>query len=137
LARLPIPEQGTVLTHFIVSGDVARSRAFYVDVLGGEAVKEGEPSIVQLANSWIIINVGGGPTEDKPEVVLEAPVDPNRVTAFLNLRVADIHALYEEWTSRGAEFLTPPMQRATEIRCFLRDPDRHLIEVGQWTTPPG
>jgi catechol 2,3-dioxygenase-like lactoylglutathione lyase family enzyme len=137
LAELPIPEQGIFVTHFIVSADVARSRAFYVDVLGGEAVKEGEPSIVQLANSWVIINVGGGPTEDKPEVFLEAPSEPNRVQSFLNLRVADIHALYEEWSARGAEFLTPPMQRATEIRCYLRDPDGHLIEVGQWTQAPG
>ena len=119
------------------SGDVARSRAFYVDVLGGEALTEGEPSIVQLANSWIIINVGGGPTDDKPDVALAPPSDPNRVSAFLNLRVADIHALYEQWTSRGAEFLTPPLQRATEIRCYLRDPDGHLIEVGQWTKRPG
>ena len=137
MAALPIPDRGIVVTHFIVSADVARSRAFYVDVLGGEAVKEGEPSIVQLANSWIIINVGGGPTEDKPEVVLEPPSDRNRVQNFLNLRVADIHALYEQWGAQGAEFLTPPVQRATEIRCYMRDPDGHLIEVGQWTKPPG
>jgi hypothetical protein len=70
-------------------------------------------------------------------VVLEAPTDANRVESFLNLRVADIQALYEKWSARGAEFLTPPMQRATEIRCYMRDPDGHLIEVGQWTTPPG
>ena len=82
-----------MLTHFIVSADVPRSAAFYTDVLGGEVVMEGEPTIVQLANGWVIINVGGGPTEDKPEVVLEAPTEPNRVSAFLNIRVADIQAL--------------------------------------------
>jgi catechol 2,3-dioxygenase-like lactoylglutathione lyase family enzyme len=75
--------------------------------------------------------VGGGPTADKPEVVLESPQDPNRVDAFLNIRVADIQACYEEWSSKGAEFLTPPKQRETEIRCYMRDPDGHLIEVGQ------
>jgi catechol 2,3-dioxygenase-like lactoylglutathione lyase family enzyme len=133
MASLPAPDQPITVTHFIVSDDVARSRAFYADVLGAEVVREGEPSILQLANSWIIINVGGGPTEDKPEVVLETPADLNRVSAFLNLRVADVHSLYEEWSARGADFLTPPMQRATEIRCYLRDPDGHLIEVGQWT----
>jgi catechol 2,3-dioxygenase-like lactoylglutathione lyase family enzyme len=137
MASLPSAEQPIAVTHFIVSDDVARSRAFYADVLGAEVVREGEPSILQFANSWIIINVGGGPTEDKPDVVLEAPTDPNRVSAFLNLRVADIHSLHEEWSARGAEFLTRPMQRATEIRCYLRDPDGHLIEVGQWTPPPG
>jgi catechol 2,3-dioxygenase-like lactoylglutathione lyase family enzyme len=137
MAELPVPSEGIALTHFIVTEDVERSRDFYAGVLGGEVVLEGEPSIVQLANSWVIINVGGGPTEDKPEVVLEAPSDPNRVSAFLNIRVADIQKLYEEWSSRGAEFLTPPMQRETEIRCYIRDPDGHLIEVGQTTASPG
>jgi catechol 2,3-dioxygenase-like lactoylglutathione lyase family enzyme len=133
MGELPAPDEGIALTHFIVAQDVERSCAFYVDVLGGEAVLEGEPSIVQLANSWIIINVGGGPTEDKPEVILETPADPNRISSFLNIRVADIHAVYEEWGSRGAEFLTPPVQHASEIRCYIRDPDGHLIEVGQTT----
>ena len=133
MADLPIPDQGILLTHFIVSADVERSRRFYTDVLGGETVRAGEPSFVALANSWIIINVGGGPTDDKPTVTLETPPDPDRTSSFLNIRVADIHAIYDEWSARGAQFLTPPEQRATEIRCYLRDPDGHLIEVGQTT----
>jgi len=136
MAELPAPAEGISLTHFIVSADVSRSAAFYTDVLGGEIVMEGEPTIVQLANSWVIINVGGGPTDDKPEVVLETPSDPNRVSAFLNIRVADIKACYEEWGSKGAEFLTEPKQHQSEIRCYMRDPDGHLIEVGQSTTAP-
>jgi catechol 2,3-dioxygenase-like lactoylglutathione lyase family enzyme len=136
MPELPVPDQGILLTHFIVSNDVERSRRFYTEVLGGEAVMEGEPSIVKLANSWIIINVGGGPTEDKPTVVLETPPDPDRTSAFLNIRVADIQSVYDDWSSRGAEFLTPPQQRATEIRCYIRDPDGHLIEVGQTTGRP-
>jgi catechol 2,3-dioxygenase-like lactoylglutathione lyase family enzyme len=131
MAERPNPSQGILLTHFIVVDDVERSRAFYADVLGGETVREGEPSIVQLANSWIIINVGGGPTIDKPEVILESPPDPNRSSSFLNVRVADVHAIYEEWRSRGAEFITPPKDLGSEIRCYVRDPDEHLIEVGQ------
>jgi catechol 2,3-dioxygenase-like lactoylglutathione lyase family enzyme len=119
------------LTHFIVSDDVERSRRFYTEVLGGESVSSGEPSFVALANSWIIINVGGGPTEDKPTVRLETPPDPDRVSSFLNIRVADIEAVYAAWSARGAEFLTPPQDRGAEIRCYLRDPDGHLIEVGQ------
>jgi catechol 2,3-dioxygenase-like lactoylglutathione lyase family enzyme len=125
-----------VLTHFVVSADVERSRRFYTEVLGGEAVRTGEPTYVALANSWIIINVGGGPTDDKPTVVLEPPPDRDRTSSFLNIRVADIEALYAEWSARGAEFLTPPKQHETEIRCYLRDPDGHLIEVGQTTRPP-
>jgi catechol 2,3-dioxygenase-like lactoylglutathione lyase family enzyme len=134
MAEFPAPKEGIVLTHFIVSSDVERSRRFYTDVLGGETVRAGEPSFVQLANSWIIINVGGGPTEDKPTVILETPPDPDRTSAFLNIRVADIASVYAEWSARGADFITPPQDRGAEIRCYIRDPDGHLIEVGQ-TSP--
>jgi catechol 2,3-dioxygenase-like lactoylglutathione lyase family enzyme len=131
IAAFPLPEQGILLTHFIVVEDVGRSARFYTDVLGGELVMEGEPSIVALSNGWIIINVGGGPTEDKPTVTVEPPRDPDRVSSFLNIRVADIEAIHAEWSARGADFLTPPQDREREIRCYLRDPDGHLIEVGQ------
>src|SRR6266567_4693437 len=83
-----------VLAHFIVSDDVERSRRFYTEVLGGKAVISGElndeVTYVALANSWIIINLGGGPTDDKPAVTLETPRNPDRVSSFLNIRVADI-----------------------------------------------
>jgi catechol 2,3-dioxygenase-like lactoylglutathione lyase family enzyme len=131
MTEFPVPQEGIVVTHFIVSADVERSRRFYADVLGGETVRTGEPSAVALANSWIIINVGGGPTEDKSTVTLETPPDPDRVSSFLNIRVADIQAVYAEWSARGADFLTPPQKRKTEYRCYIRDPDGHLIEVGQ------
>ena len=120
-------------SHFIVAADVARARDFYADVLGGEVVMDGEPTIVKLANSLVIINVGGGPTGDKPDVVLEPPTNPARVNAFLNIRVADIDAVYDRWSSKGAVFLTPPTDRGAELRCYMRDPDGHLIEVGQST----
>lgn len=133
MAHLPVPAEGIILTHFIVSDDVERSRRFYTEVLGGESVRAGEPSFVALANSWIIINSGGGPTDDKPTVTLETPKDPDRTSSFLNIRVADIAAVYEQWSALGAQFLTPPKRHETEIRCYIRDPDGHLIEVGQST----
>jgi catechol 2,3-dioxygenase-like lactoylglutathione lyase family enzyme len=133
MAEFPAPKDGIVLTHFIVSADVERSRRFYTDVLGGETLLQGEPTIVALANSWIIINTGGPPTDDKPTVTLQSPPDPDRVSSFLNIRVADIHAIYEQWSARGAQFLTPPTDRGRELRCYMRDPDGHLIEVGQTT----
>ena len=96
-----------------------------------------EPTNIALANSFIVINGGGGPTDDKPTVTLETPSDPDRVSSFLNIRVADIHAVYAEWSARGAQFLTPPKQHQYEIRCYIRDPDGHIIEVGQTTDPHG
>jgi len=129
-----------VLTHFIVANDIERSRRFYTDVLGGKVVFSGpggEPTNVALANSWIVINGGGGPTDDKPTVILETPRDPDRVSSFLNIRVKDIDAVYAEWSARGANFLTPPKQHPYEKRCYIRDPDGHLIELGQTTDPQG
>jgi catechol 2,3-dioxygenase-like lactoylglutathione lyase family enzyme len=136
MAEFPAPSDGIVLTHFIVSADVERSRRFYTDVLGGETLLQGPPAIVALANSWIIINAGGPPTDDKPTVTLQAPGDPDHVSSFLNIRVADIHRVYEQWSARGAQFLTPPTDRGRELRCYIRDPDGHLIEVGQTTGLP-
>jgi len=121
------------LAFFITSNDVERSRRFYTEVLGGKTIRSGEPTYVALANSWIIINVGGGPTDDKPEVTLETPRDPDLASSFLNIRVSDIHAVHAQWSARGAKFLTSPKQHETEIRCYLRDPDGYLIGVGQYT----
>ena len=127
----PAPSEGFVVTHFITSRDLRRSTAFYRDVFGGKIVQEGEPCVVKLANSWILINLGGGPTPDKPEVFLEAPTDPRKASSFVNLRVADIQQCYRDWKAKGAQFITPPQDRETEIRCYIRDPDGYLIEVGQ------
>ncbi|GAA5214142.1 MULTISPECIES: VOC family protein [Streptomyces] len=130
---LPAPESGLLLTHFLTVADVPRSRAFYSDVLGGEVVLAENPCIVKLANSWLIMNPGGGPTPDKPDVTLRPPADPGTATSFLNIRVADIERCYREWSALGAEFLTEPIDRKAELRCYLRDPDGYLIEVGQAT----
>jgi catechol 2,3-dioxygenase-like lactoylglutathione lyase family enzyme len=136
MADAPVPSEGILLTHFIVSNDVERSRRFYTEVLGGETVLQGEPSIVALANGWVTISPGGEPTEDKPTVTLEPPSDPDHASSFLNIRVADIGAVYDDWSARGAEFVTPPLDRGSEIRCYMRDPDSHLIEVGQLVVRP-
>ncbi|MGH3480108.1 MAG: VOC family protein [Jiangellaceae bacterium] len=131
--EFPAPAEGFVLTHFLVVADQDRSRRWYEAVLGAKTVLERDPVIMKVANSWIILNVGGGPTEDKPHVTLVTPSDPHRTSAFLNIRVADIAAAYRDWRAAGAEFLTEPQDRGAEIRCYMRDPDGHLIEVGQST----
>jgi catechol 2,3-dioxygenase-like lactoylglutathione lyase family enzyme len=130
----PIAQEGFFVTHFLTVRDQAKSREFYVRILGGEVVKPENPCYVKVANSWIILNSGGGPTPDKPEVFLEAPRDLNTVNSFLNLRVADIWACYSQWKAKGAYFLTEPLDNhGKELRCYMRDPDGYLIEVGQYT----
>jgi catechol 2,3-dioxygenase-like lactoylglutathione lyase family enzyme len=131
--NLPAPAEGIVVTHFLVVRNVADSRAFYADVLGGEVVIEENPCMVKLANSWIIMNPGGPGTPDKADVELVPNDAGNQVSSFLNLRVADIEACYRDWSAKGAEFLTEPIDRGAEIRCYMRDPDGFLIEVGQST----
>ena len=133
----PAPRSGFVVTHFLVVSDQDRSRDFYRSVFGATVVLERDPVIMRMANSWLILNAGGGPTDDKPSVTLAPPSDPDHASAFLNLRVADIAAAYAEWSARGAEFLTEPKDHGREIRAYIRDPDGHLIEVGQTTAIPG
>jgi catechol 2,3-dioxygenase-like lactoylglutathione lyase family enzyme len=126
-----------VVTNTLIVADIKRSVAFYRDVLGATLRRQGEPTFLRLGNVWLTINGGGGPTDDKPEVVASPPRDPNVLSIFLNLRVSDIRRYYELWSSRGAKFITEPKVHATELRCYMRDPDGYLIEVGQTTMTPG
>jgi catechol 2,3-dioxygenase-like lactoylglutathione lyase family enzyme len=133
LEDFPAPTEGFVLTHFLVVSDQDRSREFYQSLFGGRVVRERDPVILRVANSWLILNLGGGPTDDKPGVTLATPQEPNQTSAFLNVRVADIQKAYAEWSAKGASFLTEPKDHGAEIRAYIRDPDGHLIEVGQAT----
>jgi len=89
-AALPAPANGFVITHFLVVSDQDRSREFYRTVFDATVALERDPVILKVANTWLILNVGGGPTDDKPTVTLTTPPDPDRTSAFLNIRVADI-----------------------------------------------
>ena len=131
--NLPAPTGGIVVTLFITVRSVARSRAFYSEVLGGQVVLEENPCIVKLANSWVLMNPGGPPTPDKADISVVNYEPGNTVSSFMNLHVADIQACYEQWSAKGGQFLTPPIDRGAGIRCYLRDPDGYLIEVGQAT----
>lgn len=129
----PNTELKFVVTNTLIVRDIQRSVTFYRNVLGAELLREGEPALLRLGNIWLTINVGGGPTDDKPEVLASLPRDQNILSIFLNLRVTDIRRYYDIWTSRGAKFITEPKVHATELRCYMRDPDGYLIEVGQTT----
>jgi catechol 2,3-dioxygenase-like lactoylglutathione lyase family enzyme len=135
LPDAPIAHEGFFATHFFTVRDQDRSKDFYVRILGGKLIKPDNPCYIKLANTWIILNSGGAPTPDKPEVRLETPSVLNRVTSFLNLRVADIWACYKQWSDNGAIFLTELLKNPDgwEWRCYMRDPDGYLIEVGQYT----
>jgi catechol 2,3-dioxygenase-like lactoylglutathione lyase family enzyme len=126
-----------VVTNTLIVQDIKRSVAFYCEVLGATVLREGEPTFLRLGNIWLTINGGGGPTDDKPEVVATPPRDPNVLSIFLNLRVTDLRRYYGLWSSRGAKFITEPKVHENELRCYMRDPDGYLIEVGQTTMTAG
>ena len=129
------PREGISIAQFLTVADIERSARYYEKVFGARILSLGDgnaPGYLQLANIWMILNVGGGPTPDKPTVTLSVP-DPNHINSFMNFRVADIQACYELWKSRGAEFITEPIPKYGEIRCYIRDPDGYIIEVGQST----
>jgi putative intracellular protease/amidase/catechol 2,3-dioxygenase-like lactoylglutathione lyase family enzyme len=130
------PRDGISVAYFLTVADIDRSARFYETVFGGRILSRGDsdgaPGYIQIANMWLLVNVGGGPTPDKPTVTLSVP-NPDKINSFMNIRVADIQACYELWKSRGAEFITEPIPKYGEIRCYIRDPDGYIIEVGQST----
>ena len=124
------PQDGFTIAHFLTVSDIERSVRFYETVFEGRILSRGPPGYIQIANIWLIVNVGGGPTPDKPSVTLTVP-NLHSVSSFMNIRVADIQASYELWRSRGAKFITEPKEQYGETCCYMRDPDGYLIEVGQ------
>ncbi len=129
------PTDDMELTRILVSNDVVRSTAFYRDVLKAEVTAEFEGgSVLRFLGNWLLLVVGGGPTEDKPTVTMAPPDDVDTVSASFTIRVQDCQGAYEELRSRGAVFLTPPVNHGREIRAFFRDPDGHLFEISQLTS---
>ena len=127
------PAEDMELTRLLVVSDIERSRDWYKNVLGATPYREygGSSCVLQVLGTWLLLVTGGGPTEDKPTVTFTPPDDPNRVSAELIFRVADCSEAYETLTARGAEFMTPPVDRGYEVRAFFRDPDGHLFEISQ------
>ena len=132
-----VPAEGMELTHILVVGDAGRSRDFYRDVLGAELYREygGTSVVLRAFGTWLLLVTGGGPTPDKPDITFAPPVDLGTVGHAMTIRVPDCRGAYETLRSRGAEFLTPPVESEWEVRCFFRDPDGHLLELSESKAP--
>jgi hypothetical protein len=100
------PQDGFTVAHFLAVADIERSARFYETVFEGRILSRGDsigaPAYIKIANTWLIVNVGGGPTPDKPSVTLRPPADPNLVNSFMNIRVADIQACFGNVISRAS-----------------------------------
>ncbi len=116
------PTDGVELRCFLVVSNYARSLAFYRDVLGATVMRElpGALCFLSFAGSQILLSAPSGSPKDKPAVT-DAP-SPDRKSVICELS-------YEVLRSRGAEFLTPPLDWSDETRAFFHDPDGHLLEI--------
>ena len=85
------------------------------------AAPPGNPAVAEASASKL----------SKPAITFAPPADGDRVSSELAIRVPDCSAAYEVLRSRGAEFLTPPVDWGYEVRAFFRDPDGHLLEISQ------
>lgn len=127
------PAEGMEATVLLVVADTSRSTAFYRDVLGAEVYREyGGSVVLRLLGTWLLLVTGGPPTADKPTVTFAPPREADVVDHEITIRVPDCRGAYEALRARGAQFLTPPVERSREIRCFLRDPDGHLWELSEY-----
>lgn len=128
------PPPDAALTHILVVTDLARSVAWYRDVLGAALYREygGSSAVFSFNGAWLLIVTPGGPTPDKPDVDFAPPANPDRVSHAMTIRVPDCEVAYHALLKRGAVFLTPPVANGPETRCFLRDPDGHLFEISEY-----
>ena len=128
------PFKSSEVTTILVVNDLLLSKAFYLDKLGASLYREyGKDSVViQFLKHWILLVTAGEPTEDKPQVHFLPPANPNHVSHSFTIRVSDCEASYQELTARGVVFLTPPVKRGAETRCFFQDPDGHLFEISEY-----
>jgi catechol 2,3-dioxygenase-like lactoylglutathione lyase family enzyme len=128
------PTETVELTHILVVDDLLRAITFYRDVLGAEVQREygGTSGVLSFRGAWLLLVTGGGPTEDKPGVTFSSPASLNEVSHAMTIRVPDCQAAYNLLSKRGAQFLTPPLKRGAETRCFFHDPDGHLLEISEY-----
>ena len=130
------PFEGSALTTILVFSDMSRSKAFYVDVLGSKIFREygGDSLVLEFLENWILLVTPGEPTEDKPTTYFVAPTVKDSVSHSYTIRVKDCKKSYKILRGKGATFITPPISRGAETRCFFRDPDGHLFEISEYST---
>ena len=128
------PFEDSALTTILVVSDMARSKSFYVDTLGSKVFREygGDSLVLEFLGNWILLVTSGGPTEDKPDTHFSPPRNKASVSHSFTIRVKDCQMSYEILKSKGVEFITPPLDRGAEVRCFFHDPDGHLFEISEY-----
>ena len=128
------PFTDSALTTILVVSDIYKSKAFFLDVLGAKLFREygGDSAVLEFLGNWILLVTPGAPTDDKPDTHFVPPSDKDKVSHAFTIRVRDCTRSYDILKKRGAKFITPPLDRGAEVRCFFRDPDGHLFEISEY-----
>jgi catechol 2,3-dioxygenase-like lactoylglutathione lyase family enzyme len=109
--------------------DTQRSKAFYQQVFGTNAVYEDEDAVAfEFEN--LVVNMLRAPAAH--ELIAPAPVgDPGAPSRFqLTIWVEDTDAICEQLAARGVELLNGPMDREWGMRtAAFTDPDGHIWEI--------
>jgi catechol 2,3-dioxygenase-like lactoylglutathione lyase family enzyme len=115
------------LTHLdhcsVIITDVAKARAFYVDVLGLEEIAK--PKTFDFVALWFRL------TDGQTLHLLQKPLPDTRSPRHFALRVRDVVAAREHFRAHGVAIQeTGPIPHCD--RFFVFDPDGNRIEIIQW-----
>lgn len=135
---MEFPAPGMTLTRLLVVSDLERAKGWYRDVLGAEVGGEygGTSCVLRFLGAWLLLVTGGPPTVDKPTVTFESPGDPDRVAAELVIGVPDCRAAHAVLESRGAQFLSPPVEDPVGGPRLLPRPGRAPLRDQRTATKP-
>ena len=119
------PREGISIAHFLTVADIERSVRYYEKVFGARILSLGDGNGLGTFSCEYL--------DDSEPWRRGGKEEEGHINSFMNFRVADIQACYELWKSRGAKFITEPIPKYSETRCYIRDPDGYIIEVGKST----
>jgi len=111
--------------------DLERSERFYVDVLGLEVLARIEtPDVRELL---LGSSEGGSQLMLARHTAQEGPVDAGGGMWKVYLATDDSEGLFRRAVAAGAEPVAEPrhLERFEVTISFVRDPDGHLLELGQ------
>lgn len=131
---LSFPEDTAEIAPLLVVSDLERSLHFYVERLGASALMVWDTyAQLRLGAGRLHLATPSPSSYDKPGISLVPPPNPSELTGEVVLHVSDCRQVYVDLVARGVVFLEPPSNPAWdgETRCFLQDPDGHLIEISQ------
>ena len=120
------------LDHFVLTvQDLQKTLAFYVDVLGMQAITFGQGRhALQYGQQKINLHIKGQEFEPKAQQVMCGSADLCFITS------TPLEQVEQELKQAGLDILEGPVQRTGAIgpitSLYVRDPDGNVIEISQY-----